>query len=263
MNESYYTLRKNLLFQCLALFFVLQTQSIAATDAPPEVPAHLTLARELQANVPTNQNSYRHTEHISMPNDSPGQDYTMFADCSGLAIALLDRASSPARSLMTIPAKRKRPLAEDFVQSIQSSRGFQKISTIESIKPGDIIAWEFTHDIDKKIAKNTGHVMLIDTLPVRVENRPPFVPGTSQYEIFVIDSSQGHHDPKDTRVQVDGSKIQGLGRGKLRLYSTSTGEIVGFANNFVNAMFQPFNAEWAQYSTGKSKIGEIGRAIYR
>jgi hypothetical protein len=224
---------------------------------------HLTLARELQANVPTNQNSYRHTEHISMPSDSPAQDYTMFADCSGLAIALLDRAASPARSLMTIPDKRKRPLAEDFVQSIQSSSGFQKISTIDNIKPGDIVAWEFTHDIDKKIAQTTGHVMLIDTQPVKVENRAPFVPGTSQYEIYVIDSSRTHHDPQDTRVQADGSKIQGLGRGKLRLYSTQSGEIVGFANNFANAMFQPFNPDWAQYSTGKSKIGEIGRAMYR
>jgi hypothetical protein len=263
MNDSYINIRKNLLLQCLAVFFILYAQSVNAADTAPNVPLHLTLARELQANVPTNQNNYRHTEQISMPSDSLGQDYKMFADCSGLAIALLDRAASPARSLMTIPDKRKRPLAEDFVNSIQNSRGFQKINTIGSIKPGDIIAWEFTYDIDKKIAKNTGHVMLIDTLPVKVENRPPLVPGTSQYEIYVIDSSQGHHDPQDTRVQADGSKIQGLGRGKLRLYSTPSGEIVGFANNFANAMFQPFNPDWAQYSTGKSKIGAIGRAIYQ
>jgi hypothetical protein len=263
MNSSPNSQRINLLFKCLVVFFVLHAQSANATDAPPEVPLHLTLARELQANVPANQNSYRHTEQISMPGDNSFQNYAMFADCSGLAIALLDRAASPTRSLMTIPAKRKRPLAEDFVNSIQRSSGFEKIATIDRIKPGDIIAWEFTHDIDKKIAKNTGHVMFIDSLPAKVENRAPFVPGTSQYEIFVIDSSRAHHDPKDTRIQADGSKIQGLGRGKLRLYSAPTGEIVGFANNFANAMFQPFNPDWAQYSTGKSKVGEIGRALYR
>lgn len=246
----------------MTIFFIIHVQSVSATEDLPSIPQHLKLARQLQANVSPDQNSYRHTEKISLPSDSLSQGYTMFADCSGLTIALLDRASSPTRSLMTIPPKRQRPLAEDFVRSIQSASGFQKITSIESIQPGDIIAWEYILDADKKTAKTTGHVMLVDALPVKIENKAPFVPGTSQYELFVIDSSTRHHDPQDTRVQADGSTLKGLGRGKLRLYQTEEGEIVGFANNFANAMFQPFNPAWAQYSTGKSKTGAIGRAIY-
>ena len=257
------SLAVSLLFQCLAVLFSLQATLINAAEPTPLTPLHLTLARQLHENVPTTQNNYRHTEQISMPSDGSSLGFTMFADCSGLAIALLDRASSPTRSLMSISPKRNRPLAEDFVRSIQEKRGFQQVKTIESIQPGDLIAWEFTWDLDKKIAKDTGHVMLIDTLPVKVENRAPFVPNTTQYELFVIDSSTMHHDPHDTRVQADGSKIKGLGRGKPRLYVSVEGEIIGFANNFANAMFQPLNPTWAQYSTGKSKTGAVGRPVYQ
>ena len=262
MSDSYNSGCKNILLKCIAIFIFISAQSVSATELSPAVPLHLILARQLHANVSANQNSYRHSEQISMPSDSPSQRYTMFADCSGLTIALLDRASSSTRSLMAIPPKRQRPLAEDFVRSIQSARGFEKITSIESIELGDIIAWEYVLDFDKKIAKTTGHVMLIDSLPVKIENRAPFVPGTSQYELYVIDSSTMHHDPEDTRVQPDGSRIKGLGRGKLRLYQTEEGEIVGFANNFANGMFQPFNPDWTRYSTGKSKLGAVGRAMY-
>jgi len=262
MSAGHLSMRNKFLMHGVALLLILTAHPVKATETAPEPPQHLTLARQLQANVAPNQNSYRHSEQISVPQDGPTKGYTMFADCSGLIIALLDRAASSTRSLMSTPSMRKRPFAEDFVRSIQGSQGFQKITSIENIQPGDLIAWEFTSDLDKKAAKDTGHVMLIDTKPVKVENRAPFVHETTQYELFVIDSSTMYHDPQDTRVQADGSKIKGIGRGKLRLYLTQEGEIVGFANNFANAMFQPLNPAWSQYSTGKSKTGAIGRALY-
>jgi hypothetical protein len=242
-----------------ALGIGVYTSLVSAADPAPAVPVHLLLARQLQENVAPIHNNYRHAEQISFPSDGTSQGFTMFADCSGLVIALLDRAASPTRSLMSFPKGRRRPYAEDFVHSIQEARGFKNITRIERIQPGDVIAWKFTLDEDKKIAKDTGHVMLIDTLPAQIENRAPFVPDTTQYELFVIDSSTMYHDPHDTRVQADGSKIKGLGRGKLRLYLSADGKIVGFANNFANAMFQPLDPAWAHYSTGKSKTGAIGR----
>lgn len=255
-------LANNLLSTCLAMVLVCIAPLVRGVDPAASAPLHLTLARQLLENVAPSHNEYRHTEQISLPSDRVSKGFAMYADCSGLAIALLDRAASPARSLMAVQKPRQRPLAEDFVHSIQGAHGFQQITNIERIQPGDLIAWKFTLDSDKKIAKDTGHVMLIDTIPVKIENRAPFVPNTTQYELFVIDSSKSYHDPHDTRVQADGSKIKGLGRGKLRLYVSTDNEIVGFANNFTNAMFQPFDPAWAQYSTGKSKIGSIGRPLY-
>jgi len=256
-------LANTLLSACLAIILIFISPLARGADPAPLAPLHLTLARQLLENVALSHNEYRNTEQISLPSDGVSKGFAMYADCSGLAIALLDRASSPARSLMSVQTPRQRPLAEDFVHSIQGAQGFNKITTIESIQPGDLIAWKFTLDSDKKIAKDTGHVMLIDTVPVKIENRAPFVPNTTQYELVVIDSSRSYHDPHDTRVQADGSKIKGLGRGKLRLYVSADNEIVGFANNFANAMFQPFDPAWAQYSTGQSKIGAIGRPLYR
>jgi hypothetical protein len=255
-------LANKLLSTCLAIILICFVPLARGADLAASAPLHLTLARQLLENVAPSHNEYRHTEQISLPSDGVSKGFAMYADCSGLAIALLDRASSPARSLMSVQTPRQRPLAEDFVHSIQGAQGFNKITTIERIQPGDLIAWKFTLDIDKKIAKDTGHVMLIDTVPVKIENRAPFVPNTTQYELFVIDSSRSYHDPHDTRVQADGSRIKGLGRGKLRLYVSADNEIVGFANNFTNAMFQPLDPAWAHYSTGKSKIGAIGRPLY-
>ncbi len=263
MYKNRHWLANKLLSKCLALVLVCSAPLAKGADPAPLAPLHLTLARQLLENVALSHNEYRHTEQISLPSDGLSKGFTMYADCSGLAIALLDRATSPARSLMSVQKSRQRPLAEDFVHSIQGAQGFNKITTIESIQPGDLIAWKFTLDSDKKIAKVTGHVMLIDTIPVNIENRAPFVPKTIQYEVFVIDSSKAYHDPRDTRVQADGTKIKGLGRGKLRLYVSANHEIVGFANNFTNATFQPFDPAWAQYSTGKSKSGAIGRPMYR
>ena len=266
MTQKIYHTRQSfankLLSQCLAVVLVVIAPLANGADPAPIIPMHLTLARQLLENVAPSHNEYRHTEKISLPSDGLSKGFTMYADCSGLAIALLDRAASPSRSLMSIPKPRQRPLAEDFVHSIQDTRGFQQITNIDRIELGDLIAWKFTLEIDKKIAKDTGHVMVIDTIPVKIENRAPFVPNTTQYEVFVIDSSKSYHDPHDTRVQADGSKIKGLGRGKLRLYVSADHEIVGFANNFTNAMFQPLNSAWAQYSTGKSKVGAIGRPLY-
>jgi len=238
--------------------FYLNT-SAQVTGTQP-VPQHLLLARELQTHVVASENSYQHSENISLPSDTPAQQYTMFADCSGLVIALLDRAQSPARQRMSLLHGHKRPLAEDFVRSIQQAHGFTRITSINNVHPGDIIAWEFQWDGDKKIAKDTGHVMIVDSTPALIADAPPLVADTTQYELFVIDSSRNYHDPGDTRIQSDGKRIQGLGRGKIRLYVSTEGEIVGYANNFKAAMFQPFDPKWAQFSTGKSKIGAIGRA---
>ena len=244
---------------CISLlgFFVSAQEQIARPVA-----LHVLLARDLQENVPASHNSYQHAERISLPSDAPTQPYTMYADCSGLAIALLDRAQSLARQRMQFLKGHKRPYAEDFVRSIQQAKGFTRIFSVGNIQPGDIIAWEFQFEGDKKIAKDTGHVMIIDSLPTLIVSRPPVIPETTQLELSVIDSSRNYHDPMDTRVQPDGTKIHGIGRGSIRLYVSTEGEIVGFANNFKSAMFQPFNPQWSQYSTGKSKIGAIGRPDY-
>jgi|GEM_PF-1691216 len=241
--------------------FCCPSVSYCAPEDQSQIPQHLVLVRDLLANVAPNQNSYNHTERISIPNDHSSNGYAMYADCSGLAIALLDLAGSPTRSHMKMPGHHHRPLAEDFVKSIRSESGFERINNITEIKAGDIIAWEFEWDLDKKIAKDTGHVMLVDSLPTLVENQLPYVPNTRQYDVYVIDSARNYHDPKDTRLQKDGARIYGLGKGRIRLYVTTTNEIIGFANNTEKAIFQPLDPSWSNYTSGKSKIGAIGRPM--
>jgi hypothetical protein len=95
MSAGHLSMRNKFLMHGVALFLILTAHPVKATETAPEPPQHLTLARQLQANVAPNQNSYRHSEQISLPQDGPTKGYTMFADCSGLVIALLDQPHLP------------------------------------------------------------------------------------------------------------------------------------------------------------------------
>ena len=59
---------------------------------------------------------------------------------------------------------------------------------------------------------------------------PPFVDGTMQWSVPVIDSSESGHGPTDTRHKrgAGGRDHDGLGRGVFRLYADARGGVGGF-----------------------------------
>jgi hypothetical protein len=78
---------------------------------------------------------------------------------------------------------------------------------------------------------NTGHVMLAEGFPKHRKSTEPFVDGTEQWDIEIIDSSKTGHGPNDRRHHsgANGKDHDGLGRGLLRLYATPEGKIAGFS----------------------------------
>lgn len=227
------------------------------------VPKHLSLARELLQNVPKEKNRYSHTDQISFPTEVFASGYSMNADCSGFVSALLSRASSPTlNQMIKVRPSRTRPLSEDFTLSIIREKGFKRIDRVDEISLGDIFAWEFSNFLDAKAAKNTGHTMIIDSTPKKIKPRNPFIENTEQYEVWVIDSSRGTHGPDDTRKQDKDEEIDGLGRGRFRLYADKDGIIVGFAKNFKNSKFHSLSESHSKFSEDKPKIGAVGRPVY-
>lgn len=105
----------------------------------------------------------------------------------------------------------------------EGSGGWQKIARIADAAPGDILAWKNPahHEGDHA---NTGHVMIIDEVPVE----EPALAGVARdsnrlYRVAIIDSSESPH-ADDTRSEGQ----TGVGRGTLWIVADGDGRPVGF-----------------------------------
>lgn len=114
--------------------------------------------------------------------------------------------------------------ASEWHDAIVKENGIERIRKINHIHPGDIFAIKYNDD-----SKDTGHVMVVNRDPERIEATKPLVSGTDQYAVEVIDSSASGHGPDDTRHKPDGGFTGGIGKGEIRLYADTEGRIVGYA----------------------------------
>lgn len=214
-----------------------------ALDAPPK---HLAIARSLLANLTPEENRYTlGGEFIAFPEDAPASRYAMRADCSGFLLAIFARAGYSTRSRMnflTAQSKRRRPAAEDFVFSIEQEEGFVRIEKLEHLRPGDLLAHAMLDQGDQQQTGTTGHVFLINSVPKPIAPWKPFVAGTRQFEVEIIDSSLEVVGPDDSRSK--SGLTSGLGKGTIRLYADGNGALVGWARTFANTK------RFFSYSTG-------------
>ena len=120
----------------------------------------------------------------------------------------------------------RRPTAERYHDAIVEGRGFVPVAAVGDLRAGDFIAIKYytRHD-------NTGHIMLAIAPAQRMSATPPYVDGTTQWAVPVIDSSESGHGPTDTRHKQGpgGRDHDGLGRGVFRLYTDARGAVAGFA----------------------------------
>jgi len=231
---------------------------------PPETPKHLALARELVANVKPENNRYSLGEQsISLPSDIFSSGYSFRADCSGFLLAIFDRSKYSIQQKMSYQSpssKRRRPAAEDFVFSIEQGAGYSHIRRVTDIEPGDILAHAMLRLEDQKLTNTTGHAFLIDSYPKKITPRNPIVEGTDQFEVSIIDSNEEYVGSDDSRLADPSNKIKGLGKGTIRIYSDSNGELVGWAKTFTNTnRFFSYSVRFP--SDTKIRKAAIGRPI--
>jgi len=221
------------------------------------------IARELVENIKPQDNRYSlGNQFISFPGDSLSK-YSMRADCSGFLLAIFERAKYPTRHQMSFLASfpnRKRPAAEDFVHSIENEKGFKRIRNVEDMRPGDLLAHAMLDIEDQKQTGTTGHVFLINSLPKQIKPRKPIVEGTRQFEVSIIDSNEEYVGADDSRLTDPSNKIKGLGRGTIRIYADSSGELVGWARTFKNtARFFSYSPRFP--SDTKARKAAVGRPV--
>ena len=204
----------------LHLLAVLVWAPCGWADDP--LPKHLRDAESFVQGLNLEHTSYRHGNPL-MQWTVPEQSHT---DCSGFMDSLLEHSYGYDRDALNRWFGVPRPTAARFHDAIVDGRGFTKISKVEDIRPGDILAVKYF--VDKP---NTGHVMLADGIAHHMEEIEPVQPGTQQWEIAIIDSSESGHGIADSRHKkgANGKDHQGLGTGTLRLYTLPDGTVAGFS----------------------------------
>jgi hypothetical protein len=201
----------------------------SAQDATAE--RHVVSAKHLVDQLALSNTDYAHGAP-SVKWTAPVESHT---DCSGFVDELLMHDDGYGADAFKRWFGSRRPTAERYHDAIVEGHGFERIASIESLRPGDFIAIKYLTRHD-----NTGHIMLVVEPPQSMRPSPPLMSGTNQWSVTVIDSSESGHGPTDTRHArgAAGRDHEGLGRGVFRLYATAEGGVAGFAwSTFKNSRF--------------------------
>ncbi len=207
------------------------------------VPAHLATARALLGAITPETNRYSASpSRIVWADEASPSNRSV---CSSFTALLLRKqyglSAGDAEALFGEVA----PEADEWFVAVRDSGRFQRIETIEAIRPGDFLVIDYRSNK----ALPTGHVMLVDSRARRIAehdtDRPLLwprpkeladepatweVPTLIEWHLTVIDSSRSAHGDGDTRrgANADGSDDDGLGRGVLRLLTDPDGRLLGY-----------------------------------
>lgn len=175
----------------------------APPPAPPTEPA-TSAGRRVVERIDAIRRNLRRTryQHHRSVNERTGRYYW---DCSLMAEWVLRRAAPRSVHHMR---NLTRPLAEHFVRAIERAptdgyrRGWQRLTHIEEVKPGDVFAWRRPEGFP---SRNTGHVGFVVGAPRPVASIP------DAYAVRVADATRSTHQNDSRPWPGDG----GFGIGTL------------------------------------------------
>lgn len=133
-------------------------------------------------------------------------------DCSGMTTWILRRAAPVAWKAL----QSSRPVARDFAAAIErapttrAKAGWQRITNIADVLPGDVFAWRRPRGMP---TKNTGHVGIVLGKPLPVPEIP------NAWAVRIADSTRGYHQDDARATDDDG----GFGIGTLVFLTDETG----------------------------------------
>lgn len=209
--------------KCLTLLFIACAYATflhQGLAADPDAGKLISDARSLLNAVKPEDTSYIHKNNII----SWGVEgkAVCHADCSGLVNALILHCNFFSEEQLNKNLGSNRPLAKHYHDAICHHRGFKEITKIDEVRPGDIIAIKYPPG-----SGNTGHVMLIASLPLKRSPTEPLIKNSIQYAIEIIDSTSSGHGASDSRRLDSGKYREGLGKGVYRIFTDDKGVFIG------------------------------------
>lgn len=193
--------------------------STIATNGSPTYWTNLLI----QNVTPANNTYVASTGIVSWAGQNGAIAYVCSTQCSGYLNRVLTQTYGYTNSYYASWMGVSYPKATNYYNEIITQDHFTNILSVNQIMQGDIIAMQYPPG-----STATGHVMIVDSAPTLRTTSSPLVPGTSQYEVVVMDCSGSGHGSTDTRYISNGVFEDGIGKGVFRLYVNSTGNIVGY-----------------------------------
>ncbi len=197
---------------------------VALLAAPTAAQAdHLWWAEQLVNNISPENNTYdANPSYVTWAGVGGATQYTNRTYCSGFLTQVLMQGHGFTGDDIAAWLGSTSPTAVAYHDAIVAGDGFDRISTVDRIAPGDILAIRYPED-----ASMTGHVAILQSAATLRVASAPTVSRTRQFEVWVADSSRAPHGPLDTRMSPDGTSLTGAGLGVMRLYADNAGRIVG------------------------------------
>lgn len=158
-------------------------------------------------------------------------EYRNYSACAPFVSTLIRTAYDMTDAQYRARTGSGSPSSSQYYGLITAGTGFQRITQVEGIQRGDILAMNYLPCAGQSAS---GHTMIAMGPAVRrARDTAPIVAGTVQYDILVGDSTSS------PRAAVDAAKnvytdtraggATGAGIGTLRLYQdVATGEIAGY-----------------------------------
>lgn len=130
------------------------------------------------------------------------------------------------------------PYAHEYYAAVVNHLHYQQITSLAGIARGDLIAIIYgTGD-----GEPTGHTAFVNTVPATMTSpAKPILSGTTQYVVEVVDSTSVVHTD-DTRPSSGGA-----GRGTMRLYADTAGNLIGYAWSKNNGTFYKIDGTSVSY----------------
>jgi len=247
-------------FTAVVTTTVLFGASAGVVAQNESVPKHLQLARDFVANIKQENNAYSNSHiYTRMPGDLFASEYVVSTDCGGFVEDMFRRAKSGVLEQVKTKKFKSRFSIVDWHPSIEKEEAFTRIWKVNDMRPGDVAVWMY---MNMSAHTLPGHMLFIDSEPVKIKPRKPLVEGLDQYEVAIIDTSQEAKSRDDTRYVSDAAlrdeneakgkergtmvspNFKGVGRGHIRFYADADGEIKGIAFSFDKAKFHPQGTDW-------------------
>ncbi|HSO00496.1 MAG TPA: hypothetical protein VLS89_19525 [Candidatus Nanopelagicales bacterium] len=208
----------------VSLFTVLCSLTLIPARAAAQT-EHMDWAQELVDHLSPTHNFYGSSPfYIKWAGVNGANQYENRTLCANFLTALIQQAYSLTSTDIRNWTGSTSPTANLYYSTIVNQNGFTRIHNMQDIVPGDVIAIRYDDMLNP-----TGHVSVVEELPVQRVATAPIVPGTQQYEVWILDSTQRGHGALDSRLKADGTWVSGAGRGIMRFYAdSSTGAVVGY-----------------------------------
>ncbi|XXX74275.1 hypothetical protein WMF30_42185 [Sorangium sp. So ce134] len=180
-------------------------------------------AERLVDNIAPENNEYSSTpSFITWAGVAGARRYANRTQCATFLTELLKRSYGWTEASFDGWLDSRSPSAAAYYDAIVDENGFERIHDLRDARAGDVIAIRYPAG-----ESSTGHVAILRRAPRGRLPASPFVAGTFQYEVSVVDSTSSHHGSSDSRFSSGGRWSSGAGYGVMRLYTNVADTIVG------------------------------------